>query len=94
MTKSNDMTAKTMRHILKAAEVVLDAPVQLTIDPDATPGCCGSKSASGGPTVRIVQTHPEYAVIEVTCACGSTIQVRCDYASGNPSGIRQEPSRP
>jgi len=87
------MTAKTMRRILKAAEVVLDAPVQLTLDPDATPGGCGSKPVSGGPTARIVQTHAEYAVIEVTCACGRTIQVRCDYVSGNPSGIGQEPSR-
>ncbi|MEN6424057.1 MAG: hypothetical protein ABFE13_01745 [Phycisphaerales bacterium] len=86
------MMPKTIRHVLKAAEVTLDDPVQLAIDPAATTGCCGPKSAPAGPSARITQTHPEYALIEVTCACGRTTQVRCDYVAASPSDVRQEPT--
>ena len=87
------MTPKTTRHVLKATEVALDNPVQLAIDPTAATDCCRSKSAPAGPSARITQTHPDYAVIEVTCACGRTTHVRCDYVAGNPAGVRQEPTQ-
>lgn len=67
------------RQVLKAAEVSLNSPVRMSLDP-AVPADGGVSSSS--PTtsgVRIVQNHPEYVVIEVTCPCGTTTQIRCDY---------------
>ncbi len=32
------------------------------------------------PEANVVERHPEYAVIEITCSCGSKMYVRCDYA--------------
>ena len=29
----------------------------------------------------ILEDHPEHAVLEVTCVCGTTIYLRCEYAS-------------
>lgn len=81
---------KTIRHILKADEIRLETPLRLSLDPTATPPCEASRSAS---SVRIVQNHPDYAVIEVTCACGKTTSIRCDYATANPSPVRQEPAQ-
>jgi len=34
--------------------------------------------ASGAEQVRIVERHDEYAVLEVTCSCGSKLYVRCE----------------
>jgi hypothetical protein len=31
------------------------------------------------PQVRIAENHPEFAVIEITCSCGTTMQLRCEY---------------
>ena len=30
--------------------------------------------------VRVVEHHDAYAVLEVTCSCGSKLYVRCEYA--------------
>jgi hypothetical protein len=84
---------KTIRHILKASEVRLEAPLRLSLDPAAAPSCEASRSASAASSVRIVQNHPDYAVIEVTCACGRTTSIRCDYAAASPSPARQEPAQ-
>ncbi len=92
MGKDDQMT-KTIRHILKADEVNLDAPLRLSLDPAATPSCQASRSASPASSVRIVQNHPDYAVIEVTCACGRTTSIRCDYVAASPSPVRQEPAQ-
>lgn len=87
------MTTKTIRHVLKAAEVVVDDPVRLSIDPHAGAGRGGSASTPAGSSARIAQTHAEYAVIEVTCSCGRTTHIRCDYVAANPSPVRQEPAQ-
>ncbi len=37
-------------------------------------------AASSAPKVRILENHPEYAVIEVTCSCGAKMSLKCEYA--------------
>ena len=37
------------------------------------------------PQVRILENNPEYAVIGVTCSCGTEMSVRCDYANAQAS---------
>lgn len=32
------------------------------------------------PQVRILENNPEYAVISITCSCGTETSIRCDYA--------------
>jgi hypothetical protein len=29
---------------------------------------------------RIIESQPQYAIIEVTCSCGTKTQIRCEYA--------------
>jgi len=70
---------KTARRVLKADEVALRDPFRLDLDP-ALPAGPEPPSAATGPSARIVQTHPQYAIIEVTCPCGKTTYVRCEYA--------------
>jgi len=81
--KDNGMS-KSRRHILKAAQVALNSPFQLSIDSVVGPTCQKAGAASAGATVRLVQDHPEYAIIEIVCPCGRSTQVRCDYAAANP----------
>jgi len=71
---------KTLRRILKADEVAIEGPVQLSIGPCAPSDNHQPLGASAGPSVRIMQNHAEYALLEVTCLCGCTTVVRCDYA--------------
>ncbi len=71
---------KTTRHILKADEVAFDGPFRLGIDSAAQPHRTEPQCASAAPSVRVAQNHPQYAVIEVTCPCGQTTYIRCEYA--------------
>ncbi|HET6427496.1 MAG TPA: hypothetical protein VFJ30_03730 [Phycisphaerae bacterium] len=51
----------------------------------------GTPGSAAQPKARIVQEHPDGVVIEVTCSCGRTTHVQCDYvpapaAAPQPSG--------
>jgi hypothetical protein len=72
---------KTTRRILKADEVAFRDPLHLDLDPVAPPAGSETPSTATGPSVRITQNHPQYAIIEVTCPCGRTTYVRCEYDS-------------
>jgi len=69
-----------MRHVLKANEVQFADPLRLPLDPTAPLETSVPTPASGPAHIRIVENHPKYALVEVTCSCGTTTQVRCDYA--------------
>ncbi len=73
---------KTTRRILKANEVAFRDPFHLDLEPAATAGPA-APAAVGGPRVRIAQNQPQYAIIEVTCPCGETTYIRCEYDTGN-----------
>jgi hypothetical protein len=40
--------------------------------------------ASVQPQVRILENHPDFAVIEITCSCGTKTNLKCEYAAGEP----------
>jgi len=69
------------RRILRAGDVAFEEPFHLDLEPPAEPRSKEPPAHAGVPAVRVAQTHPEYAVIEITCPCGKTTYVRCDYAA-------------
>jgi hypothetical protein len=73
----------TTRHVLKGNEVQFAGSVQLHIDPAAAAGPTGSQADSRPAGVRIAENHAKYAVVEVTCSCGRTTYVRCEYAAAH-----------
>ncbi len=84
---------KTTRRILKADEVAFRDPFHLDLDPAVLPAGTEAPSARAGPSVRIAQNHPQYAVIEVTCACGKTTCIRCEYGQAKPSPVPATPAQ-
>jgi hypothetical protein len=73
--------AGTSGRILKSEDIILDGQYHLDMgrsekDRDEAP----QKNTVSAPTrVCILEDHPEYAVLEVTCACGTQIHLRCEY---------------
>lgn len=76
---------RTSGRILKSDDVKLEGQYQLDL---AQAGLSGGGSTPpqhrGGtlaaPQVHILENHPEYAVVEVTCSCGTKMCLRCEYA--------------
>jgi len=40
--------------------------------------------------VRIVESQPEFAVIEITCSCGTGIYLRCEYAGAKAPDVAEK----
>ena len=75
----------TTGRILKSSEVEVEGCIRL--DLAATePGPTKSVTAGSPPArARLVEDHPDFAVIEVTCSCGQKTYLRCEYA--NPGTV-------
>jgi hypothetical protein len=84
---------KTTRHVLKADEVAFDDPLHLGLDPAAPTHGADSRCVSSSPRVRIAENYPEYAVIEVTCTCGKTTYIRCEYPAASPLPTQPAPAQ-
>jgi hypothetical protein len=78
---------KTTGRILKSDDVELEGQFHLDIVQAGSHGSKPQAAALSAPQVRVLENHPQYAVIEVTCSCGRKISLKCDYAG---AGV-QEP---
>lgn len=79
------------KHILKGNNVKLEGRFHL--DTGEVPSPAKEKEeASATPQVSIVENQPEFAVIEITCSCGTKSYVRCEYAADkSPAEASQMP---
>ncbi len=71
---------RTAGRILKSNDVKLEGQFHLDV---ANAGSDSPKQQVvplSEPQVHILENHPEYAVIEVTCSCGTKMSLKCEYA--------------
>jgi len=71
---------RTAGRILKSADCKLEGKFHLDIAQVGLDLPKQAVAASSEPKIRMLENKPEYAVIEVTCSCGTTISIRCEYA--------------
>ena len=66
--------------VLKGNNVKLEG--QFRLDAGQTPTGSQNKTniTSTQANVHIVENNSEFAVVEVTCGCGTKIHIRCEYA--------------
>ncbi len=89
-------TPKTAGHILKGEEVKLEGQFHLDVAQGGPPiqGPKQNRTILSAPKVRIVQNHPEFAVLEITCSCGLKTNVKCEYPGPQtPEGPKTENGR-
>ncbi len=74
---------ETSGRILKKDDVELDGQYQLNLEP----GDCKvleperPRATLSEPHARIIENQPGYAVIEVTCSCGTKVCLKCEYSN-------------
>ena len=90
---------KPVRHVIKASDIKLEGQFRL----DATQTSQGTREgknvATTTPQVCIAENNPDFAVIEITCSCGTKTYVRCEYTAGqspaeNPQTQNHTPEIP
>lgn len=70
---------KTTGRIIKSDQVKLEGRLQLDV-PQVQPNL--PKGATTAPVTQqahIVESHPEFAVIEIICSCGRSTYLKCEY---------------
>ena len=76
---------KGIGRILKGNDVKLEGRLQLATVPlgqKALPQAARLEKTIASPTVTILQRHPEFALLEITCRCGTKMCLRCEYPAG------------
>ena len=71
---------RTAGRILKSNDVKLEGQFHLDVEHAGSDLPKQQIAASSAPQVRILENHPQYAVIEVTCSCGTKMSLKCEYA--------------
>ena len=71
---------RTAGRILKSNDVKLEGQFHLDMIKTGSELTEQRVAASSAPQVRILENHTEYAVVEVTCSCGMTMSLKCEYA--------------
>jgi len=66
-------------NILKSSDVKVEGEFRLEIDPPNEQPPRLPDQTGAPPQVRIVENHPEYALIEFACACGKKSHIKCQY---------------
>lgn len=80
---------KTAVRILKGSEVKLEGQFVLDIMQPVSDPSKQSATAVVEPQVRIIETKPDFSVIEITCSCGTLLHLKCEYA-----GDKTPPAKP
>lgn len=76
-------------HILNSNDVKLEGQFHLDIDL-ATKRLTEEKgAATAAPQAHIVESHPQFVVIEIICSCGTKTYLKCEYADAKPSADEQ-----
>ena len=70
---------KAAGRILKSNDVKLEGQFHLDVTQAGSSLPKQQVAASSEPEVRVLENHPEYAVIEVTCCCGRKLSIKCEY---------------
>ncbi len=74
---------KVAGQVLKAGNVTMEGQFRLDLDqqprPAAASGPSPTTAVAAAPQARVIETCPEYAVIEVVCACGQKTLVKCGF---------------
>ncbi len=81
---------KTAGRILKGSDVKLEGQFTLDIVQPEPGQPKQPGTALVEPQVRIVESRPEFAVIEITCSCGTGMSLRCEYAGAKTPEVDQK----
>ncbi|HUV41712.1 MAG TPA: hypothetical protein VMW23_08000 [Sedimentisphaerales bacterium] len=72
---------KLFEHIIKAENVSIDG--NFRIEPGRPQG--QPKPNNVPAQVRIVENTDDFAVVEITCCCGTKTLLKCQYPNAQPS---------
>lgn len=71
--------ANVSGHILKGENVKIEGQFRLDLGMLAPNSVEQRNKGHNTAQAKIVETNPEFAILEITCSCGTKTHVRCEY---------------
>ena len=84
----------TAGRILKESDVKLDGQFTLDIVQAETSPSGETAADLVEPQVRIVESQSEFSVLEITCSCGTSMYLRCEYDGVKAAEISEQNAEP
>lgn len=81
--------ANVSGHILKSENIKVQGHFRLDLGQPGTSSVKNNNKTHNTAQAKIVETNPEFAVLEITCSCGTKTHVRCEY--NNAQAANQTP---
>lgn len=72
---------KAAGHILKSNQVKSEGQIKIGIQQVDRQQTEKTQHSGTIHEVRVVEKHPEFAVVQIICSCGARALLRCEYAS-------------
>lgn len=66
-------------HILKGENIKVEGQFRLNLEKPAPNSVDQKNNTHNTAQAKIVETNPEFAILEITCSCGTKTHVRCEY---------------
>jgi hypothetical protein len=80
--------------ILKGSDVKLGGQFTLDIMQTETSPSGEPAADLGEPQVRIAESQSEFSIIEITCSCGTSMFLRCEYAGVKAAEVSEQKAEP
>ena len=84
----------TSGRILKGADVKLEGHFTLDIMQTEAESSKLTSTALVEPQVRVVESESDFSVIEITCSCGESMRLKCEYAGNKIPEIPSQDDEP
>lgn len=70
---------KVAARVLRADSVKVEGRLSLDLTQTQPQTPKAKNAVSVKPQVCILENHPDFAVIEITCSCGTKTNLKCEY---------------
>ena len=84
------MRKTTHTKILKGSEVKVEGKFTLDVTQIEQDSPKNDSMNLVEPQVRVLQSESEFSIIEITCSCGESLNLRCEYAAAKTPEVPQQ----
>ena len=80
--------------IIKASDVKVEGKFTLDIEQVEQDLPKQASTDLVEPQVRILQSEPEFSVIEIICSCGESLKLKCEYTATKTPEVPRQNAEP
>ena len=82
--------ANVSGRIIKSSDIKIEGQFQLGLEKAETSTAGNNNNSNTIAEARVVESSVDFAVLEITCSCGSKTHVKCEFNNGHSVGEKPD----